>query len=124
MFEVFCLAAAVYFEARSEPLDAQAAVAAVVVERVRSDLYPDGICSVVTQPRQFSAFNDGFRPARDVAAWDRAVSVARQVLADPEGVSPIIGATHYHAVSVTPYWAEKFTPLGRSGKHLFYREVR
>lgn len=124
MFDVFCLAAAVYFEARSEPLDAQAAVAAVVVERVESNLYPETVCGVVMQPKQFSAFNTGVRPVRDSKAWDRAMTVARQVLVDPEGVSPISGATHYHTVDVTPYWADAFIPLGQSGTHLFYREVR
>jgi spore germination cell wall hydrolase CwlJ-like protein len=46
-----CLAEAVYFEARSEPEEGQAAVAQVVLNRARSGLYPSSVCGVVYQNR-------------------------------------------------------------------------
>ncbi len=46
-----CLAEAVYFEARSEPEEGQAAVAQVVLNRVKSGLYPSNVCGVVYQNR-------------------------------------------------------------------------
>ncbi len=46
-----CLAEAIYFEARSEPEEGQAAVAQVVLNRVSSGLYPASVCGVVYQNR-------------------------------------------------------------------------
>lgn len=119
MISLICLAAVIYFEARSEPLDAQAAVAGVVLERVESPRYPDGICSVALDRRQFSAFNNGIPPIDDASAWNTSLIVAGMVLDDP-GINPIQGATHYHTTEVQPYWASHYKFLGRSGAHLFY----
>ncbi|HEY0223932.1 MAG TPA: cell wall hydrolase, partial [Pseudolabrys sp.] len=44
-----CLANAIYFEARSEPIRGQMAVAQVVVNRAFSGFYPNDICGVVYQ---------------------------------------------------------------------------
>jgi hypothetical protein len=44
-----CLADAVYFEARGEPLRGQQAVAQVVMNRVFSGYYPNNVCGVVYQ---------------------------------------------------------------------------
>ena len=46
-----CLAEAIYFEARSEPEAGQAAVAQVVLNRVRSGIFPTNVCAVVYQDR-------------------------------------------------------------------------
>ena len=46
-----CLAEAIYFESRSEPEEGQAAVAQVVLNRVRSGIYPATVCGVVYQDR-------------------------------------------------------------------------
>ena len=119
MISTICLAAVVYFEARSEPLDAQAAVAGVVLDRVESSRYPDSICEVALQHKQFSAFNQGIPQPDDSRAWDTSLMVARMVLDDPE-VAPLRGATHYHTTAVQPYWAAHYKYLGQSGDHLFY----
>ena len=44
-----CLADAVYFEARGEPLRGQMAVAQVIMNRVFSGYYPNNVCGVVYQ---------------------------------------------------------------------------
>lgn len=121
MLSTICLAAVIYFEARSEPPDAQAAVARVVLERVASSSYPDDICAVAFQNKQFSAFNNGFQPIKEPWSWRTSMLIAQAVLDDP-GVAPIQHATHYHTTSVSPYWADDFTYLGQSGEHLFYAE--
>ena len=59
-----CLAQAIYFEARGEPLDGQLAVGRVVVNRAESDAFPDDYCGVVTQRAQFSFVKGGHIPAR------------------------------------------------------------
>ena len=120
MTSLICLAAVLYFEARSEPPDAQAAVAGVVLERVASDRWPDTICEVALQPYQFSAFNNGIPQPRDKAAWSASMLLARMILDDPDGTVQMSGATHYHTVDVKPYWAKHYKYLGRRGAHLFY----
>ena len=54
-----CLVTAIFFEARDQPLMGQYAVAEVVMNRVASVKYPDDICSVVFQRKQFSFTHDG-----------------------------------------------------------------
>ena len=44
-----CIALNVYYEARSEPLEGQYAVAHVVLNRVASPRFPDDACTVVQQ---------------------------------------------------------------------------
>lgn len=122
MLETLCLAAVVYFEARSEPIDAQANVAGVVMERVSNDRYPDQVCHVAFEPKQFSAFNNGPTPITDAQAWDVALMVSEMVMQDPEGVVELFGSTHYHADYIRPYWADHLEFIGKSGDHLFYVE--
>jgi len=52
--ELNCLAGAIYFESRNEPLDGQLAVGRVIVARAKSGRFPDSYCGVVYQPSQFS----------------------------------------------------------------------
>lgn len=122
-----CLALAIYYEARSEPLDGQIAVAEVVMNRVESDRFPDDVCSVVTQNKhpgdlhrcQFSFYCDGIpeRPG-DMIAWQKAQDIADGVLnAD---LSLGIMATHYHADYTQPEWSDSYAYHGRVGSHLFY----
>jgi spore germination cell wall hydrolase CwlJ-like protein len=120
MLDAICLAAVIYFEARSEPPGAQAAVASVVLERVENPKYPDTICGVALQRKQFSAFNRGVPRPRNAEAWSAAIALSRAILDDPEGTVPISGATHYHTANVRPYWARRYEYLGRHGAHLFY----
>ena len=60
-----CLAQAMYFEARSEPLEGWQAVGDVVINRVRDKRYPNTVCDVVFQGEfrrhkcQFSFACDG-----------------------------------------------------------------
>ena len=124
--ELMCLALAVYFEARSEPLLGQAAVAQVALNRMESPRYPDTICDVVTQGGvkrhrcQFSYWCDG-KPEHvsDHRAWRRAKVVAKLTHA---GVldAGIGDATHYHASYVSPYWRHEFTHVATIGLHEFY----
>lgn len=122
-----CLAQAVYYEAASESLDGQRAVAQVVLNRVRDARYPHNVCGVVFQGSgrstgcQFSFTCDGsmVRPPSP-AGWARARSVAEDAL-DGYVMAAVGGATHYHTVWVTPYWSPSLVKLGRIGAHIFYR---
>jgi len=124
--ELVCLAMAVYFEARSEPLIGQVAVAEVVSNRVESPRYPDTPCEVVTQGGlsrnrcQFSYWCDG-KPEiiSDAAAWRRA-KVAVTLALNGAIDTGIGDATHYHASYVKPYWQTAFKHVGTIGWHEFY----
>ena len=123
-----CLSEAVYFEARSEPEEGQAAVAQVVLNRVMSGLYPTSICGVVFQNQQrrnacqFSFACEGHAlHVTESEAWDRAVRVAREVLEGAAYVSDVGDATHYHANYVRPRWARHLVRTDKIGRHIFYK---
>jgi len=122
-----CLAEAIYFEARSEPEEGQAAVAQVILNRVSSGLYPTTICGVVYQNRhhyhacQFSFACEG-RSLRvsETDAWQTAVRIAEEVTDGRTYVSDVGGATHYHANYVRPRWASRLKKMDTIGHHIFY----
>ncbi len=122
-----CLAQAIYFEARSEPEEGQAAVAQVVLNRAMSGLYPGSVCGVVFQNQerhnacQFSFTCDG-HPLRmtEADAWTNAVRIAHEVTDGSTYVSDIGGSTHYHANYVTPFWARSLKKMDVIGHHIFY----
>jgi spore germination cell wall hydrolase CwlJ-like protein len=123
-----CLANAIYFEARSEPVRGQMAVAQVVVNRAFSGFYPDNICGVVYQNAshhlacQFTFACDGKRKIiNERGAWARANRIAKQTLDGKIYVPEVAKSTHYHAVYVHPYWTHEMKKLVRYGIHNFYR---
>ncbi|MCR9149937.1 MAG: cell wall hydrolase [Rhodobacteraceae bacterium] len=123
-----CLAKALYFEARGEPVAGQVAVAEVVLNRVDSPRYPSTVCKVVNQARlgscQFSFMCDGkAETVDDRKAWNRAAKIAR-VMIDGAPRRLTGGATHFHADFVEPFWARKFAKTAEIGGHLFYRPDR
>jgi hypothetical protein len=123
-----CLAEAIYFEARGESGEGQAAVAQVVLNRVSSGLYPATICGVVYQNRwhynacQFSFACEGKPPRIDETdAWRQAVRIAAEVTNGKTYVSDIGGSTHFHANYVRPRWARRLEKMDVIGHHVFYK---
>ncbi|MCX8570957.1 MULTISPECIES: cell wall hydrolase [Hyphomicrobiales] len=126
--EQTCLANAIYFEAQSEPLRGQAAVAQVVLNRVRNPTYPGSICGVVYQNDgwfnrcQFSFACDGIKdrvtsPTHYKIAQDVAMAVTAGKIFLPE----IGSSTHYYANYVNPGWARGMKRMTKIGLHIFYR---
>ena len=121
-----CMALNVFFEARTEPLLGQLAVMEVTMNRVASDSYPDTICDVVWQKKQFSWTHDGKHddPTRmsylDRQAWRDVVVLADNFL-NGNTETPSSGATMYHADYTTPYWATSYELVGVVGSHKFYK---
>jgi len=117
-----CLAQAIYFEARGEPLDGQLAVGAVIVNRTTSGRYPSDYCSVVTQPGQFSFVHHGRIPSPDEAslAWSRAQAIA-QIAHRDLWHSAAGEALFFHARYVRPGWARNKVQLATIDSHIFYR---
>jgi Cell Wall Hydrolase len=125
-----CLANAIYFEARGEPVRGQMAVAQVVINRVFSGFYPNDICGVVYQNAgrhlacQFTFACDGKSKAiNERSAWARANRVAKQTLDGEVYVPEVAKSTHYHAVYVHPNWVGEMKKLVRYGIHNFYRPI-
>ena len=122
-----CLTAAIYYEAASESIDGQQAVAQVVLNRVRHPAYPNSVCGVVFQGSQratgcqFSFTCDGSMARRpSTSGWAQAQAIASMALAGH--VETAVGlATHYHTVWVVPYWSGSLTKLRTIGAHIFYR---
>ena len=116
-----CLASAVYFEARGEPIEGQLAVAEVVLNRTRSGRYPDTICEVVTQPWQFSFVRRGIIPAanRRSDSWRRAVAIARIAEVRARRLLPE-NVLWYHADYVSPSWGRRLARNTKIGLHIFY----
>ena len=120
--EMRCLASAVYFESRGEPLAGQLAVAQVVINRSESSRFPSSYCGVVYQRAQFSFVRGGSMPRIKTgsAAWDRAKKIARiahQGLWESEAQDSL----YFHATYVKPRWASKKTRRAAINTHIFYR---
>lgn len=126
-----CLAQAVYFESRNEPVKGQIAVAQVVMNRVFSPYYPKDPCSVVFQNAhrllgcQFTFACDGHPELiRERSAWTRAQRIAKQTLDAKVWLPEVAKATHYHATYVRPAWVREMKKMAKHGVHVFYRPWR
>ena len=147
--QLYCLAQNIYFEAKSEPLAGQYAVADVVLNRVNDTRYPNTICEVVREgpikeswktrqhadlaPKeriyhpiknrcQFSWYCDGKADVvRDNDAWRLAQIVAYKIVHNEKMRGITEGATHYHADYVSPKWAKSIQLVGSISTHIFYR---
>ncbi len=147
--ELYCLAQNIYFEAKSEPLAGQYAVADVVLNRVQDTRYPNTICEVVREGPikeswktrqhadlpdderiyhpiknrcQFSWYCDGKKDTtRDSDAWRKAQIIAYKIVNMHKMRGITEGATHYHADYVSPAWAKSIQLVGSISTHIFYR---
>ena len=118
---------AVYYEAASESDEGEAAVAQVILNRVRHPLFPKTVCGVVFQGStlptgcQFTFTCDGSLARRpSPAGWKRASEIAERAL-DGYVMKAVGEATHYHTMWVVPYWQPTLVKLTQIGAHIFYR---
>jgi N-acetylmuramoyl-L-alanine amidase len=121
--ETRCLALNIYFESRGEPEEGQIAVAHVTLNRVQNSRFPDTICAVVYQPKQFSwtHIRRSHTPSNR-AAWKQSKRIAETAIkwyAVGEDFSD--GALFFHADYVNPYWSKHFTKTVQIGRHIFYK---
>ena len=129
--EHYCMAKAIYFEARSESKAGQLAVANVVMNRVKSPNYPNTICGVVYENRvkkkrlggcQFSFTCDG-TPDRPKPGkhWNTARKLAHKTMIDNPKYRVVNSSVlHYHADYVNPRWSKSMRRLTKIGRHIFY----
>lgn len=112
--ELSILARLVSGEARGEPYIGQVAVAAVVLNRVRSDEFPDTISGVIFQPGAFDAVWDG---QFDLTPTDSCIRAARDAI---NGWDPTGGCVYYYNPSTaTNEWIWTRQVQLTIGRHAF-----
>ena len=125
-----CLTQAIYYEARNESEAGQAAVAEVVMNRVRHAAYPNEVCAVVYQRNsrtcQFTFTCDGSigRSAVRPQAWERAQRIARDVYEGRSANQLPPNSLNYHANYVRPSWGQRLDRVRQIGAHIFYGSPR
>jgi spore germination cell wall hydrolase CwlJ-like protein len=123
-----CLSTAIYFEARGEPVRGQIAVAQVILNRVRSPLFPETICGVVYQGQmkkgcQFSFACDGHTDMpRNNDQWALAQDIAKQASSGQVWLPEVGYSTYYHANYVRPGWVNNMSKIDKIGNHIFYKK--
>ncbi|MFT3966549.1 MAG: cell wall hydrolase [Sphingobium sp.] len=122
-----CLAIAGYYEAGDDPAG-QAAVAQVVLNRLRHPAFPKTVCGVVFQGSerqtgcQFSFTCDGSMQRRVPSAPALARARATANWALTSGIFSLVGqATHYHTDYVLPKWSGEMDKIVAFHGHLFFR---
>lgn len=128
---VQCMAKAIYFESKNEPLVGQLAVGFVVKNRSNDVRFPNDICEVVHEgPKnsngtmvrnmcQFSWYCDGVKEViHDKESWRRAMFLSELILSE-QMIDITEGALFFHANTVRPGW--KFKRVAIIGNHIFYK---
>ena len=114
-----CLAGAIYFESKGEPLTGQLAVAEVIINRAKSGRFPANVCAVVKQRGQFSFVRGGQIPNINAGtAYRTAIAVAKVALADAWN-SPAEKALYFNTADRRP--AGRVIKVASIGNHVFYR---
>ena len=139
--EKYCLALAIYHEARGEPIPGQFAVAITILNRVRSSAYPDTVCGVVHQGSerlhrcQFSFACDrrsdipkntnAFKRSMQMAEFAQKMNAKLELFpAEGSPFATLSAMTHYHRHDVRPVWSKKLERLTQIGSHVFFRSDR
>ena len=112
--DLYLLARVVYSEARGEPYLGQVAVAAVVLNRVKSSEFPNTISGVVYQPWAFTAVNDG---QINLTPNETAKKAAQDAM---NGWDPTYGCLfYYNPRTATSEWIRQKTIHLSIGSHVF-----
>ena len=112
--DVYLLAKTIYAEGRGEPYTGQVAIGAVIMNRIRSNAFPNTIAGVVYQKGAFTAVDDG---QINLTPNETAMSAARDAI---NGWDPSGGALYYYNPAVaTSAWIFDRQTVTVIGKHIF-----
>jgi len=113
--EFNCLVKNIYYEARGESVAGKIAVGIVTMNRLRHIDYPDTICKVVYQSKQFSWTNTPMKKHKiNAEEWQQSINAATAAF----NSTKVFPATHYHNLTVRPAWGLR--RIAQIGKHIFY----
>lgn len=132
---LLCITLAIFKEAEGEGLEGMRAVGDVVINRVESDEFPDDVCGVVLQPKQFSwvnkipdktigglvdvqfeTLNSPKMNKQRLNTYRDAEAVARYILSKDYNTK--YKYKFFHSAPYKPYWAKK-KRKHRIGRHNF-----
>jgi len=112
--DINLMANAVYGESRGEPYTGQVAVAAVIINRVKSPVFPNSVSGVIYQPGAFTAVADGQINLTPNATAKKAVIDAIN------GWDPTSGCIYYfNPVTATSKWIWGRPQELTIGQHIF-----
>ncbi len=112
--DLYLLAKCVYAEARGESYKGQVAVAAVILNRVKSPDFPNTISGVIYQPWAFTAVHDG---QINLEPNQTAYNAARDAM---NGWDPTYGSLYYYnPATATSKWIYSRQTVVQIGKHVF-----
>lgn len=112
--DLYLLAKCVYAEARGEPYTGQVAVAAVIINRVKSPSFPNTISGVIYQPYAFTAVSDG---QINLTPNSTAYKAAQDAL---NGWDPTYGCLYYYnPATATSSWIWSRQTVVTIGNHVF-----
>lgn len=108
------MANAVYGESRGEPFEGQVAVAAVILNRVKSPSFPNTVSGVIFQPGAFTAVADG-------QIWLEPNDTARKAVQQAlNGWDPTGGCIYYfNPRTATSAWIWSRPQVKTIGEHIF-----
>ena len=112
--DLYLLAKCVHAEARGESYVGQVAVAAVILNRVKSASFPNTISGVIYQPWAFTAVHDG---QINLEPNQTAINAARDAM---NGWDPTYGCLFYYNPAIaTSKWIYSRQVVVTIGKHVF-----
>lgn len=116
-----CLTKNIYWEARGEPVKGLKMVARVVFNRVKDDRWPDSVCGVIKDPKQFSWTHN--------LRWDRplrnrtSVHRIRMIIDHFDNSGYWVEnkpSHHYHKKNINWKYSGEYEKLQDIGNHRFY----
>lgn len=128
-----CMVANLFFEARGKGAIGMQTVADVTINRAKSPDFPDTICGVVFQRKQFSWTHQipkakiyavmqgkiGWMKPADQAAFKLAEKIAVKTIRKGAIILPKT-VMFYHTPAVRPKWARKMKKYGILAGHIMY----
>ena len=112
--DTYLLAKCVYGESRGESYKGQVAVAAVILNRVKSSKFPNSIAGVIYQPGAFSVVDDG---QINLSPNDTAIKAAKDAM---NGYDPTGGCIYYYNPAKTSnQWIRSRPIILTIGQHVF-----
>jgi spore germination cell wall hydrolase CwlJ-like protein len=121
--DVECLAKNIYFESRNQPYEGQLEVALVTMNRVYSSDFPNTVCEVVYQPKQFSWYWDGLSDIpREAEAWANSIYLAVEIYVRYEWMDDSVKQTLFFKREDTPSrYFNSLTHVITIGDHEFFK---